>query len=53
VALPVLGGISQVVTEGEKRQRFIGALGFVAASLGLVVICVGIIAVQGFLGPSA
>jgi polysaccharide chain length determinant protein (PEP-CTERM system associated) len=47
VTLPVLGGISQVVTEGEKRQRFIGALGFVAASLGLVVICVGIIAIQG------
>jgi polysaccharide chain length determinant protein (PEP-CTERM system associated) len=53
VALPVLGGISLVVTEGEKRQRFVGALGFVAASLGLVVICVGIIAVQGLLGPSA
>jgi len=53
VSLPVLGGISLVVTESEKRQRFIAALGFAAASLGLVVICVGIIAVQGLLGPSA
>lgn len=47
VALPVLGGISLVTTETQKRQRFVSAMGFVAASLGLVVICVGIIAIEG------
>ncbi len=51
VALPVLGGISRVTTAAEKRQRALGAWGFVAASLGLIVICVGIIAIQGLLQP--
>jgi polysaccharide chain length determinant protein (PEP-CTERM system associated) len=53
VPLPVLGGISLVTTAAQKRQRFVGALGFVAASLGLVVICVGIIAIQGLIGLGA
>jgi polysaccharide chain length determinant protein (PEP-CTERM system associated) len=53
VSLPVLGGISLVTTAAQKRQRFVGALGFVAASLGLVVICVGIIAIQGLIGLGA
>jgi polysaccharide chain length determinant protein (PEP-CTERM system associated) len=53
VPLPVLGGISLVTTAAQKRQRFVGALGFVAASLGLVVICVGIIAIEGLIGLGA
>jgi polysaccharide chain length determinant protein (PEP-CTERM system associated) len=53
VSLPVLGGISLVTTAAQKRQRFVGALGFLAASLGLVVICVGIIAIQGLIGLGA
>jgi polysaccharide chain length determinant protein (PEP-CTERM system associated) len=53
VALPVLGGISLVTTAAQKRQRFVGAMGFVAAALGLVVICVGIIAIQGLTGLGA
>jgi len=53
VPLPVLGGISLVTTEVQQRQRFMGALGFVAASLGLVVICIGIIAIQGLTGLGA
>jgi protein tyrosine kinase modulator len=50
VSLPVLGGVSLVTTAAQKRQRFVGALGFVAASVGLIVLCVGIIALQSLLG---
>jgi polysaccharide chain length determinant protein (PEP-CTERM system associated) len=53
VPLPVLGGISLVTTDAQKRQRFVDALGFVGAALGLVVICVGIIAIQGLTGLGA
>jgi len=53
VPLPVLGGISLVTTDVQKRQRFVGALGFVGAALGLVVVCVGIIAIQGLTGIGA
>jgi polysaccharide chain length determinant protein (PEP-CTERM system associated) len=53
VPLPVLGGISLVTTDGQKRQRVVGTLGFLAAALGLVVACVGIIAIAGLTGLSA
>lgn len=53
VTLPVLGGISLVTTAEQKRQRMVGAVGFLAAMLGLVVVCVGIITVAGLTGPSA
>lgn len=53
VSLPVLGGISLVTTDLQKRQRVVGAVGFLAAALGLVVVCVGIIAVTGLTGSSA
>jgi len=53
VALPVLGGISLVTTMEQKRQHMVGTLGFLAAVLGLVVVCVGIITVAGLSGSSA
>ena len=53
VPLPVLGGISLVTTDLQKRQRVVGTLGFLAAALGLVVVCVGIIAIAGLTGLSA
>ena len=53
VPLPVLGGVSLVTTDGQKRQRVVGTLGFLAAALGLVVVCVGIIALAGLTGSSA
>jgi polysaccharide chain length determinant protein (PEP-CTERM system associated) len=53
VPLPVLGGISLVTTEAQKRQHVVGALGFLAAALGLIVVCVGIIALAGLTGLSA
>ena len=33
VPLPVLGGISLVTTDAQKRQNVVGALGFLAATL--------------------
>ena len=53
VALPVLGGISLVTTMEQKRQHMVGTLGFLAAMLGLVVVCIGIITVAGLTGSSA
>lgn len=53
VPLPVLGGVSLVTTDLQKRQRVVGTLGFLAAALGLVVVCVGIIAIAGLTGLSA
>ena len=53
VPLPVLGGISLVTTEAQKRQNMVGALGFLAATLGLIVVCIGIIALAGLTGGSA
>jgi protein tyrosine kinase modulator len=53
VSLPVLGGVSLVTTDLQKRQRMVGTLGFLAAVLGLVVACVGIITIAGLSGLSA
>lgn len=53
VPLPVLGGISLVTTDAQKRQNVVGALGFLAATLGLIVVCIGIIALAGLTGLSA
>jgi len=53
VPLPVLGGVSLVTTDLQKRQRMVGTVGFLAAMLGLVVACVGIITIAGLTGLSA
>jgi polysaccharide chain length determinant protein (PEP-CTERM system associated) len=46
VSLPVLGGISRVDAGSQRRQRLVGALGFVAVSVGLVLACVMIISIE-------
>lgn len=53
VPLPVLGGVSLVTTDVQKRQRLVGTMGFLAAVLGLVVACIGIITIAGLTGLSA
>jgi polysaccharide chain length determinant protein (PEP-CTERM system associated) len=53
VPMPVLGGVSLVTTDLQKRQRMVGTVGFLAAVLGLVVACVGIITLAGLTGLSA
>jgi len=53
VPMPVLGGVSLVTTDLQKRQRMVGTVGFLAAVLGLVVACVGIITIAGLTGLSA
>jgi hypothetical protein len=46
VALPVLGGISRVDAGSQRRQRLVGALGFAAVSIALVLACVMIISIE-------
>jgi hypothetical protein len=41
--LPVLGGISKVITPAQRRQRVIDTLAFTATSLALVVAYITIV----------
>lgn len=46
VSLPVLGGVSRIVTPSQRRQQIVGTLAFTAVSLGLVFVCLTIISIE-------
>lgn len=45
-ALPLLGAVTMVSTEAEKRRRTLAAVGFAALCLGLVAVGLGIISID-------
>ena len=47
-ALPVLGAITMVTTQAQRRRRALATMGFVALCLGLVAVGLGVISIEFF-----
>lgn len=50
---PVLGGLTMVTTNSQKRRRMLATVGFVAAYLILIVVGIGIISIELMTGLRA
>jgi hypothetical protein len=52
-SLPVLGAVTLVVTQTQKRQRVVAAVGFAALCLGLLAVGLGIVSIEFFVRSHA